>query len=232
MKDIERRLRRLLDEANAMRDALMEGGSGAIFEPSAFRAFRIAAVTALKDGLGILHPYTLEFEAQVTGSHREAVIFAIGLLASALSDVEGERATAKTEVPFDSLLHPVVQHNALAQFDNGHYRDAIFNSMVAVFDLIRERTGLQTDGDALITRALSLERPRLVFADQNNKSGQNEQRGFMHILQGAYLAVRNPKAHSLRDQPTREITAQYMVFASLLARRITEAEIVEQDELS
>ena len=47
--------------------------------------------------------------------------------------------------------------------------------------------------------------------------------GFMQIFKGAYQGIRNPKAHSMTHDLTAMKAAQYLVFASLLARRIDEA---------
>jgi uncharacterized protein (TIGR02391 family) len=92
------------------------------------------------------------------------------------------------------------------------------NAIVAVFDLLRARTGLDKDGALLVAEALSLERPRLIISTLSTESGQSEQKGFIQILQGAYLGVRNPKAHSLTSDLDVVKAAQYLVFASLLAR--------------
>jgi hypothetical protein len=60
----------------------------------------------------------------------------------------------------------------------------------------------------------------LIVSDLSTESGRSDQKGFIQILQGAYLSVRNPKAHSLKTDLNTESAAQYLVFASLLARRI------------
>jgi uncharacterized protein (TIGR02391 family) len=122
-----------------------------------------------------------------------------------------------------AVLHPVVSESAYAQFRAGHLRDSVFNAFVAVFDLLRARTGLDKDGGPLVAEALSLERPKLIISTLTTESGQNEQKGFIQILQGAFLGVRNPKAHSLTSDLSTTTAAQYLVFASLLARRIEEA---------
>jgi len=44
----------------------------------------------------------------------------------------------------------------------------------------------------------------------------------MQIFKGAYQGIRNPKAHSMTHYQTAMKAAQYLVFASLLARRIDE----------
>jgi uncharacterized protein (TIGR02391 family) len=123
------------------------------------------------------------------------------------------------------LLHPVVFENSYAHFRAGRLRDAVFNAILAVFDLLRSRSGLDKDGAQLVAEALSLEHPRLIISTLSSESGQSEQKGFIQILQGAYLGVRNPKAHSLTSDLDVVKAGQYLVFASLLARRIDEAQV-------
>ena len=52
-------------------------------------------------------------------------------------------------------------------------------------------------------------------------------KGFMQILKGAFQGVRNPKAHTLAHDLTEPTAAQYLIFASLLARRIEEAKAID-----
>lgn len=129
----------------------------------------------------------------------------------------------QVSVGFENLLHPVIYEHAFQHYLNGHYRDAVLNSIVATFDLMRERTGLDLDGAALATQVLSLDKPKLILSELETDSGRNDQKGFMQILAGAYLGIRNPKAHSLNHDLDAEKAAQYLVFASLLARRVYEA---------
>jgi uncharacterized protein (TIGR02391 family) len=131
---------------------------------------------------------------------------------------------------FRVLLHPVITEHALRQYDNGHLRDAVLNSIIGVFDLIRSKTGLKEDGDRLIGKAFSLDDPYLILSDIETESGQNDQKGFMQILKGSFQGIRNPKAHSLAHDLTRVKAAQYLVFASLLARRIDEAKVIKTEQ--
>lgn len=124
------------------------------------------------------------------------------------------------------VLHPAIVQASYAQFRQGHYRDAVFNSVVAVFDLIRGRTGVDADGVALVGETFSLSSPRLILSDLVTESGRNDQKGFMQIYQGAFLGIRNPKAHSLTHDLDQIKAAQYLVFSSLLARRVEEAKAV------
>jgi uncharacterized protein (TIGR02391 family) len=124
---------------------------------------------------------------------------------------------------FEFLLHPLIIKHALPQYNNGHFRNAVLDSIVAVFDLIRERTGLKGDGAALVEAAFSLQQPYLILSELDTPSGTEDQKGFIQILKGAYQGIRNPKAHSLSHDLTGLKAAQYLVFASLLARRVDEA---------
>jgi hypothetical protein len=74
-------------------------------------------------------------------------------------------------IGFEALLHPVIFAHAFQHYANGHYRDAVLNSIVAIFDLMRERTGLDLDGAALATQALSLDKPHLILSELETESG-------------------------------------------------------------
>jgi uncharacterized protein (TIGR02391 family) len=115
---------------------------------------------------------------------------------------------------FEYLLHPEIKKHALRQYNNGHLREAVLNSIMAVFDLIRERTGLKDDGDRLIGKAFSLTDTYLILSEIDSDSGQNDQKGFIQIFKGSFQGIRNPKAHQLRHDLTQLKAAQYLVFAS------------------
>jgi uncharacterized protein (TIGR02391 family) len=124
---------------------------------------------------------------------------------------------------WEELVHRTIVDSALGQYRNGHWRDAVLNAFIAVFDLLRSRVRLDLDGDRLITQAFSVDKPLLLVADLTTESGKNDQIGFMLMLQGAFRGVRNPKAHCLQHDLTAPKAAQYLVMASLLARRIADA---------
>lgn len=140
--------------------------------------------------------------------------------------------TKKDEVSALSLLHPVIVKSSLSQFHSGQFRDAVFNAFVALGDLIRLRTGLSQDGKALVEQALSLSSPILVLSNLSSESGKNDQTGFMQILSGAFVGIRNPKAHSLSSDLDSTSALQYLVFASLLARRISNATVINTESIN
>jgi len=145
-----------------------------------------------------------------------------------LDNYFSSQPTGDITVGIIDFLHPAIIASSYGQFRNGHYRDAVFNSVVAVFDLIRKKTNIDKDGSNLVEEVFSLTRPKLVISNLDTESGRDEQKGYIEILRGAYLAVRNPKAHSLLTDLDEFKAAQYLIFASLLARRVDEAHIVSE----
>lgn len=139
--------------------------------------------------------------------------------------MEYNESMSSEQLHIEDVLHHVILRHAYPQFLNGHLRGAVLDAFIAVFDLIRERSGLALDGADLVGRAFSLAEPRLILSEVDTESGRNDQKGFIQIFQGAYLGIRNPKAHSLRTDLTTESAAQYLVFASLLARRVEAAKL-------
>lgn len=125
------------------------------------------------------------------------------------------------------LLHPIISENCLPHFKSGHLRDAVLNAFIAIGDLLRKKTGLVLDGKALVEQALSIHKPFLVMSELETESRKNDQLGFMSMLSGAFTGIRNPKAHSMQHDLDNLKAAQYLVFASMLARRIDEAKRIE-----
>lgn len=142
------------------------------------------------------------------------------------ANAEGHARTAQPQAPqagFEGLLHPIVAAASLRHYHEGDYRNAVLDGMLALSDLIRRRTGLDADGKALATEAFSLGRPKLIFSNLHTDSGQNDQKGFMEMIAGAYTGIRNPKAHSLIHDLDMTKAAQYLVAISLFVRRVAEA---------
>jgi uncharacterized protein (TIGR02391 family) len=127
---------------------------------------------------------------------------------------------------FDALLHPDIRAASIAHYQAGDYRNAVLDGIIAISDKIRERTGLDLDGDRLCGAAFSVNNPVLVFSNVDTDSGRNDQVGFMEIIKGIYKGVRNPKAHSLEHDLDHTKAGQYLVMLSLIMRRVTEATLV------
>ena len=131
-------------------------------------------------------------------------------------------------VGFRDLLHPDIMRHALAPYENRHYREAVLNGMLALTEAIRERTGADLDGAPLVNDAFRPDGPKLEFSARKTQSDRDDHDGFHKIMLGAFQGIRNPKAHSLATDLTAESAAQYLIFLSLLLRRIDQARDVVQ----
>jgi len=127
---------------------------------------------------------------------------------------------------FDDLLHPLVRQAAIRHYQVGDFRNAVLDAITAVFDKIRERTGVDQDGERLINQTMSPHAPILVLSELETESGRSDQSGFMDIYKGFYRGVRNPKAHSLAHDLDAIKAGQHLVLASILMRRVVEARLV------
>lgn len=134
--------------------------------------------------------------------------------------LEGE---IKEPVGFENLLHPLIRKISMPYYHDENLRDAVLNGITALFDFIRSKSGIKKDGEALINAVFALSDPILVFTEIASESGKSDQIGFFEILKGAYKGIRNVKAHTLSHDLNAVKAAQYLVFLSILARRVEEA---------
>lgn len=132
------------------------------------------------------------------------------LLARALQEAIG--ATTAEVVPVqdtrqlfrDVVSEPELRHVSEQLFLQGHFALAVEEGFKLLNNLVKRRAGLHVDdGAGLMSKALSLKNPRLKLSDLKTKSKQDQQLGYMFILQGCMTGIRNPRAHEHKylDEP-------------------------------
>lgn len=136
-----------------------------------------------------------------------------------------EPASIRAILPSSSrplaFLHPSVQKASGKLFADGHYRQAILDSFIALGEAVQGKSGLDLDNTALMRSAFSPKSPVLsVSAD----SGERE--GFMYLYAGAMLAIRNPKAHRLTEHPDLQRALEWISFASVLFKVLDDSEVI------
>lgn len=113
-----------------------------------------------------------------------------------------------------SHLHPIIQQSAGALYNDGHYRQAILDSYIALVDAVKIKSGKHDlDGTSLMQTVFSMKNPVLKVS-----SNPDEQLGFMWLFSGAVMGIRNPKAHSLIEQNDPQRALEWLSFASVLLR--------------
>jgi uncharacterized protein (TIGR02391 family) len=94
----------------------------------------------------------------------------------------------------DARLWAAVQN----AYEAGNYTGAILDSIHFLGDLIREKSGLDSDGHQLIGAAFGGQNPIIKVNSLHTESDREEQRGVEFLLRGVYTAIRNPRSHEKR----------------------------------
>jgi uncharacterized protein (TIGR02391 family) len=137
---------------------------------------------------------------------------------SEMSESTADDPTARALRAYQGLdLHPEIANAASQLYKDGHHPNAIEDSVKALNELVRLRSGLEVDGTTLMETAFSPKKPVLRFNDGKDESDHNEQKGFMMMFSGAVAGLRNPRAHRLIKNDA-ERALEFIAFVSLLAK--------------
>jgi len=143
------------------------------------------------------------------------------------TQVKWGKAPAARTAPVRRLsiehLHPEVISAASDLFADGHYSSAVYEAFKSIEVRVRQLTGIDKSGAALMGDAFGGKEPRLSVATAPGRSGVDEQEGFLPLFRGSMLAVRNPKAHELAKDDDPRHALEYLGLASLLHRRLDSA---------
>jgi len=82
----------------------------------------------------------------------------------------------------------------------GNYSHAILEAVHHLSSVLRNRSGVDGDGAALVGQAIGGDSPRIRVSSLQTDSERNVQKGIEQILRGIYLAIRNPRSH----EPTND----------------------------
>lgn len=92
-------------------------------------------------------------------------------------------------------------HNKIFEFCNAelvaeNYFHAVFEATKSIAETIRYKTGLSSDGAALIDEAFSMKNPLIQINDLSNETFESEHKGFANLVKGVFGMFRNTTAHS------------------------------------
>lgn len=95
------------------------------------------------------------------------------------------------ETQIDKRLWDAIKNS----YSKKNYTHAINDTFYFLTKLIREKTGLDSDGVQLIGQSLGGNDPKLKLNRLISESDKNIQAGVESILRGLYQAIRNPRSH-------------------------------------
>lgn len=124
------------------------------------------------------------------------------------------------------LMHPKVKELAKTRFENKNYADSVsvcireINTILKEF--VRAQIKQELDGVRLIERAFVGDEPIIALADLTTEDGRNIQNGYKKIFEGAFLGIRNPKAHT-NLYPSENKTIHLLFICSFMFVKLEEA---------
>ena len=95
----------------------------------------------------------------------------------------------------ETRLNPNLWEAIQDKYERRDYTAAIIDAFFFLSNLIREKTGLESDGVSLAGQAFGGKDPRLKVNKLQTESEINIQQGLEQILRGLYRCVRNPRSH-------------------------------------
>lgn len=123
-------------------------------------------------------------------------------------------------------LHPKVKEHSLKLFKDGHYAQAIFESVKALDNFVRSKANIPNEySSKAMAKAFDENNPIIKLNDLSTISDKDEQKGFKLLFMGAITGIRNPKARDTIKQKDKNRTLEYLAFISLLFRRAEEGKL-------
>ena len=147
-------------------------------------------------------------------------------IVTTLSEAE-QRAQTLRDTVRDRNLHPTLLYFCRAELIEDNYFHVVLEATKGVAEMIRQKTGLTSDGAMLVDAALSGDDPILRINTYLTETEKSEQRGFTNLLKGLFGTFRNPTAHAPRTEwnMDRQDALDLFTLASYAFRRIDSATV-------
>ncbi len=142
--------------------------------------------------------------------------------AQTLDEAERRVRTIRTKL-HGRRIHPEVLKYCRTELMQDNYFHAVFEACKGLFQRIRDMSGVQLDGAALIDMVFAIDKPLLVLNSLRTETEKSEHKGFATLLKGCHAAIRNPLAHEPKILwHGEDDAADYFSLISLLHRKLDE----------
>lgn len=118
----------------------------------------------------------------------------------------------------DERIWEAIKSNYLAK----QYTNAILDTVYFLSNLIREKTGLSTDGLSLVGQAFGGKSPKLKVNKLQTESEVNVQKGIEQLLRGLFQGIRNPRSHG-KYHDSKEDADSIILFVNYLLKIIDQS---------
>lgn len=135
------------------------------------------------------------------------------------------RATEDIDAFDERDFHAALVAASRQLFADGHYSLAIFEGCKCLAGEVRNKSGLNSDGSALMSAAFSANAPKLKLNNGVTVTDRDEQQGYMQLAMGVMQALRNPGAHAGASVIGRKEALEVLSLISLLLRKVDQATV-------
>ncbi len=144
----------------------------------------------------------------------------LSLFEEKLGGAEEDLATRARRAFGDLTLHPELARAVTTLFADGHYANAVEDGCKVLDGMVKVRSGrYDLSGTELMQAVFSVKKPTLRFNKLESESDRSEQQGMMFLYAGAMLALRNPRAHAIREDEA-DAALEYIGLVNLLLRAL------------
>lgn len=118
--------------------------------------------------------------------------------------------------------HPDVLKFCRPELMDQNFFHAVLEAVKSVSEKIRQKTGLDGDGEDLVSRTFGGSQPLWVINTFASETDRSEQKGFCKLVSGVFGMVRNPLAHEAKilRPMNRDDAEDIMSMLSYIHRRI------------
>ena len=109
-----------------------------------------------------------------------------------------------------------------ANYEKANYTGAILDSIFLLSEVLRDRTGCESDGVSLVGEALGESDPKLKLTPLRSESDRNIQKGTEALLRGVMQAIRNPRSHE-KIEDNKEVADRILAFLDYLLQMTNKA---------
>ena len=147
-------------------------------------------------------------------------VFRKTAIARTLDEAEQRAQTLQSKFK-GRRIHGEVLKYCRAELLQDNYFHAVFEASKGLAQRIRDLSGSDKDGAALVDHVFAVDFPILAFNSLLTETERSAHKGFAALLKGCFGAVRNPLAHEPKILwDGEEDAADYLSLISLLQRKL------------
>lgn len=129
---------------------------------------------------------------------------------------------------FDALVTDLGLRTTVERlYRDGHYAQAVEEGCKYLNNLVKQRAGNPADqrgpldGQKLMTTVFSVDAPILRLSDLASQSKRDQQIGYMQLMAGIMMGIRNPRAHEHRYLDEPDAALELLVMVNHLVRVVS-----------